>query len=208
MNVSDLPKTPVSTRALAWVFTRFGNFTFGGGSATIATLHREVIDRRKWMSPESFHLCYVLSRLSPGTNLLAFGTACGWLLRGWAGALVCLLAASIPCSTIAVVVTGLYAYWSSNPSAMLAIEGAMVAAVGVMFITGVTLIRPHWRSSTWPQLVLFVGGSFVVNYFLSVSPLWTLLGAAVLGFAWSAEGKAHEDRAAIPVAAQGNGHNV
>jgi chromate transporter len=34
--------------------------------------------------------------LTPGTNLLAFCTGIGWLLRGLSGALIALLAASVP----------------------------------------------------------------------------------------------------------------
>ena len=64
-------------RSLACVFARFGNFTFGGGSATIATLQSEVVEQRRWLEHDPFHLCYAISRLTPGTNLLAFCVAAG-----------------------------------------------------------------------------------------------------------------------------------
>jgi chromate transporter len=169
---------------LAGVFARFGNFTFGGGSATIATLQHEIVDRRQWLEVGPFHLCYALSRLTPGTNLLAFCTAIGWLLRRLRGSLVCLLAASIPCSIMAVAVTALYASWSKNRLMSVALRGALAAAVGVMIITGVTLIRPHRRATSVIQLVLFVGGSFAANYFLSISPLLVLVIAAIAGWFW------------------------
>ncbi len=35
-------------------------------------------------------LCFALGRLTPGTNLLAFSTGVGWLLRGMAGAVASL----------------------------------------------------------------------------------------------------------------------
>jgi len=135
-------------------------------------------------------LSYALSRLTPGTNLLAFCTAVGWLLRRWAGALICLLAASIPCSIIVLAVTCLYESWSTNRFMAVALHGALSAAVGVMFITGVTLIRPHWRAATTIQLTAFVGGSFTANYFLSVSPLLVLLIAAAAGWFWPQKGAA------------------
>jgi len=37
-------------RSLAAVFLRHGNMTFGGGSATIATLHREIVTKRDWVT--------------------------------------------------------------------------------------------------------------------------------------------------------------
>jgi chromate transporter len=32
--------------SIAWVFARYGNFTLGGGSATTAVLHHELVGRR------------------------------------------------------------------------------------------------------------------------------------------------------------------
>ena len=54
---------------IADVFTRHANFTLGGGSATVAVLHRELLDKRRWISPDDFTLCFALARLTPGTNL-------------------------------------------------------------------------------------------------------------------------------------------
>jgi len=173
-----------SLRALAAAFIRYGNLTFGGGSATIATLHREIVERRGWIEQHPFDLAYALSRLTPGTNLLAFSTAIGWMLQQWAGASTTLLAASLPCSALAVAVTAFYELWSRNATAQAALRGALAAAVGVMVITGVTIIRPHWRGASWVKLLLIVGGSFVSSLLFSIPPIRILLVAAVLGSLW------------------------
>ena len=172
-----------SLMALVRSFVRDGNFTFGGGSATIAVLQDELVDRRRWLGHEPFQLSYALSRVTPGTNLLAFCTAAGWLLRGWAGALVSLLAASIPCATLALAATAL-CEWSHSPGAQAAIRGAMAAAVAVMVMTGVTLIRPHWRSTGWLQVAVFAGGAFVLAQLLAMPPFRVLIVAAAVGWIW------------------------
>ena len=46
---------------IADVFTRYANFTLGGGSATVAVLHRELLDKRRWISPDDFTLCFALA---------------------------------------------------------------------------------------------------------------------------------------------------
>ena len=173
-----------SLRALFSVFARYGNLTFGGGSATIATLHREIVDRRHWIAQHPFDLAYALSRLTPGTNLIAFSTAVGWMLRGWSGALVTLLAGSLPCALLAVVITAFYELWSRNTTTQIALRGAIAAAVGVMVITGITIIRPHWRSASWAKLFLFVGGSLAGSLFFSIPPIRILFVAALLGCFW------------------------
>lgn len=48
-------------RSLAAVFARHGNTTFGGGSATIATLHGLIVTKREWVSQQQFDLSYALS---------------------------------------------------------------------------------------------------------------------------------------------------
>ncbi len=133
-----MPKTAkVPTRlrptlaGIADVFARYANFTLGGGSATVAVMHRELLDKRRWLSPDDFTLCFALARLTPGTNLLAFCTGVGWLLRGMAGAVVALLAASIPCAVVVVIATALFSHWQDNRWAQAAIHGAIAAAVAI-----------------------------------------------------------------------------
>src|ERR1044071_5798203 len=89
------PRPAPTLAAIARVFARHANTTFGGGSATIAVLRRQLVDRHAWLAPAEFDLGYALSRLTPGTTLLAFCTAAGWTARGWPGALIALLAASL-----------------------------------------------------------------------------------------------------------------
>lgn len=172
-----------SLQALFVVFARYGNLTFGGGSATIATLHGEIIERRSWISQHRFDLAYALSRLTPGTNLIAFSTAIGWMFRGWAGAIITLLGGSIPCAVLAVIMTAFYELWSRNSTAQTALHGAIVAAVAVVIMTGVTILRPHWRHVSWLKLLLFVGASAAASL-LSVSPIHILVIAALLGYFW------------------------
>jgi hypothetical protein len=114
--VADMPKEsePIRPRTvptlaeIASVFARYANTTFGGGSATIAVLREQILTRRGWIDEGEFDLNYALSRLTPGTNLLAFCTAAGWTARRWPGAVVALLASSLPCSILAVVMTVFY----------------------------------------------------------------------------------------------------
>ena len=79
-------QTSPSLPRIADVFVRYANFTLGGGSATTAVIHGEIVDRRHWVSEEQFALSFALGRLTPGTNLLAFCTGIGWLLRRGYGA--------------------------------------------------------------------------------------------------------------------------
>jgi chromate transporter len=178
--VADRP----SLRELAVAFLLRGNVTYGGGTATIATLHDELVRRRRWLSEEPFQLSYALSRLTPGTNLLAFTACAGYLLGRAPGALVALLAGSIPCAAMAVTVTGLYESWAHVAVVRVATRGALAAAVAVMVVTGIILVRPHWRSAGWMKLAVFTGGAFVAAHLMDASPIVVLLAAAIAGLVW------------------------
>jgi chromate transporter len=167
---------------IAGAFVRYANLTFGGGSATIAVLHRELVAKRGWIDESPFGLCYALSRLTPGTNLLSFCTGIGWLLRRLPGAIVALLAASVPCSVLAVILTMLFDQWSHNSAGGIAIHGAMAAVVGITVTTSWSISKPYIRLTNWLRQLLFIGAAFALNAFLSVAPVRVLLVAAIIGF--------------------------
>jgi chromate transporter len=170
-----------SLASIADVFTRYGNFTLGGGSATSAVIHGQVVTRRHWVTDQQFALCYALGRLTPGTNVLAFCTGIGWLLRGLAGALVALLAASIPCTIIVIAITALFREWQGNAIAQAAIHGAVAAAVAITAKTSWTIAGPVCRSGARLRVILIGAAAFGLYVVLGVPAIYVLLGAAVVG---------------------------
>lgn len=162
-------------RDIAGVFGRYGNLTFGGGVATIGVLRHEIETKRGWIDSDQFQLCYGLCRLTPGTNLLAFCTAVGWLGRGWFGGLVALLAASVPCSAVVAVATMAFEIWTRNPWAKVALHGALAAAVGLVVFTCWSLIATNIRRSNWIRVTLLFGGAIALQEFAGMSPIQILL---------------------------------
>ena len=169
--------------AIARVFARHANTTFGGGSATIAVLRQHLVTRHAWLDDTAFDLGYALSRLTPGTNLLAFCTAAGWTARRWPGALIALLAASLPCSILAVVVTVFYGELHASAPFAAALRGALAAAVAIMLSTAWVFAGPHARAA--PRRALAIAPAAVaLSLGLDRSPVEILLLAALAGAAW------------------------
>ena len=175
------PTERPSLASIADVFTRYGNFTLGGGSATSAVIHGQVVTRRHWVTDQQFGLCYALGRLTPGTNVLAFCTGIGWLLRGLPGALVALLAASIPCTLIVIIITALFREWQGNATAQAAIHGAVAAAVAITAKTSWTIAGPVYRSGARLRVVIIGAVAFGLYVVLGVPAIYVLLGAALVG---------------------------
>ena len=174
-------RTKPSLAKIANAFARYANFTLGGRSATIAVLHREIAEKQRWVSNDDFSLCFALARLTPGTNLLAFCTGIGWLLRRLSGAVVALLAASIPCSMIVAVATGLFSHWQDNHWAKAAIHGAIAAAVAITVKTCWTIAHPHFKAGSRVRVSLIATAAFVLYVWAKLPAIEVLLVTAVVG---------------------------
>jgi chromate transporter len=177
------PRPAPTLAAIVSVFARHANTTFGGGSATIAVLRRHIVAHHAWLDAAEFDLSYALSRLTPGTNLLAFCTAAGWTARRWPGALIALLAASIPCSVLAVVVTVFYGELHASARFAAALRGALAAAVAIMLSTAWVFAEPHVRAAPRKALAV-VPCAAALSLGLHLSPVEILLLAALAGVAW------------------------
>ena len=194
----DSEKSSASSPALKpglWelgiLFGRVGGLTFGGGNPTTVALQYELVERRGWLDQTTFAVCYAFSRLTPGTNLLAFCTAAGWTVRKWPGALVALLAASLPCSAIAVLFTFLYGSANKNSLVAIAIRGMLASAVGILLASSWELVRPYLSTTEWLRTAVLFAGSIILAVGFRVSPIPIILLSALLGFAW----QGHEERA-------------
>jgi chromate transporter len=170
-----------SLTQIALAFTRYANLTLGGGSATTATLQQELVEKRQWLNEDQFGLCFALGRLTPGTNLLAFCTGFGWLLRGAPGAVIALLASSIPCAIMVAALTALLSYWQDNQFVQAAIHGAVAAAVGITTKTVWTIAKPYFKGSGRLRVILIGAAAFLLYVVAHIPPIEVLIGASVVG---------------------------
>jgi chromate transporter len=167
---------------IAVVFTRYANLTFGGGSVTAATMHGELVEKRRWLTDDQFTLSFALGRVTPGTSFLAFCTGFGYVLRGLPGAIVALLASSIPCAVLVAALTAVFAYWRDNEIAQTAIHGAVAAAVGIITTTCWTIAHPYFKGRDGQiRVVLIAGIAFALCLWGNIPPIWVLVLAAVVG---------------------------
>lgn len=186
-----MPEEPERTRPrgvptlaeIASVFARYANTTFGGGSATIAVLKDQILARRGWIDEAEFDLNYALSRLTPGTNLLAFCTAAGGTARRWLGALVALVASSLPCSLLAVIMTAFYVELHDSALFQAALRGALAAAVAIIVSTAWVFAEPHVKLAPRKAMIV-VPCAVALSLGVHFSPVKILLLAALAGILW------------------------
>lgn len=170
-----------SLGAIASLFFRVGNKTFGSGPATVVLLSREMEDR-EWLQPWQSDLFYTLARVVPGTNVLAFVAASSHALRGWIGVVVAMSALSIPASVIVVLLTLVYQRWYAHPVGDAIIGGAMSAIVGIIIGAAWMLAAPRFLEGDRIRTLVLVCGAALLSLWLA--PLTVMALAAGVGYYW------------------------
>jgi chromate transporter len=172
---------PPSAWAAGPLYLRIGNITFGGGDPTMAALQRELVDKRGWLTAEQHGLAYGLARVTPGTNILAYCAATGWMIAGWLGSLLAVSGVVVPSALLAIWMCSAYETYGAHPSFRAAMSGVVAAAVGMMASSGVSIIRARARGRWFLPGLLFVAASIAAMRLGLLSPLKILLLAGVLG---------------------------
>lgn len=170
--------------ALSNLFLRVGLTVFGGGDPTIAILQREFF-RREWLSPEKFAIAFGLARLTPGTNVLAFGAATAWYILGLTGALAAIFAITIPPSVLVVWLTRAYDLTLRYPLALSIANALLAAAVGTMVGAALLLVRTQSKRGRWFRPIAISAGAFLLASLARLTPLQVIGIAAAAGFFWT-----------------------
>jgi chromate transporter len=179
-----LVKSSVSLRELLNLYFRIGNTTFGGGDPTIAALQRELIESKHWIDHDRFAVAYSLARITPGTNLLAFCAATGAQIRGWPGAIVAVLALTLPSAMLAVLLSAAYGTWMNEPRVIAVASGIVAAAIGLMWAGILIVVRPYFVSARRIRSALFFSAAFLCTWKLGLTPIQMLGLAALAGALW------------------------
>jgi chromate transporter len=156
---------------------KLGFISFGGPAGQIAIMHRELVERRGWISERRFLHALNYCMLLPGPEAQQLATYVGWLMHRTRGGLA---AGALFVAPSVLILFGLsYAYasfghvggvagvMSGFKSVVVAIVAAAVLRVGPRAVRG------------WPHL-LVAAGAFAGIYFLRIPfPLIVLMAASI-----------------------------
>src|SRR6187402_3702369 len=81
------PAVPSFREALRF-WLRMGFISFGGPAGQIAIMHRELVERRRWISEERFLHALNYCMLLPGPEAQQLAIYIGWLMHRTAGGIV------------------------------------------------------------------------------------------------------------------------
>ncbi|MGL6222487.1 MAG: chromate transporter, partial [Steroidobacteraceae bacterium] len=89
-------------------WARLGFVSFGGPAGQIAVLHREVVERRRWVGEAEFTRALDFCMLLPGPEALQLAIFLGWKLHGIRGGIVAGLGFVLPAIVLLFLLAYLY----------------------------------------------------------------------------------------------------
>jgi chromate transporter len=165
------------------VWWRLGWLSFGGPSAQIALMHRELVDERGWLTEQEFLDALGFCMLLPGPEAMQLATYAGWRLHGTRGGLTAGLLFVLPGAAVVLTLTILYATLGQLPLVQSAFRGIQ-AAVLVLVLQAV--LRMSARALTRRRQVAIAAASFVGLFAFAVPFPLIVLAAGLLGACWPA----------------------
>jgi chromate transporter len=168
------PPTPL--REIAAVFLKLSTTAFGGPAAHVAMMHEEVVERRRWLTPEQFLDYLGAVNLIPGPNSTELAIHIGHARAGWSGLLIAGIAFIVPAFLIVFGLAWAYVRYGSLPDAAGILYGVKPVVVAVVAHALVGLARTAVRS---PRLAALAIGAAIAA-FAGMHELAVLLAAGVL----------------------------
>ncbi len=163
--------------SITLVFLKLGVVVFGSGYVLLAFLKADLVDRLHWITGAQLLDAVTAGQITPGP-VFATATFLGYLLRGWAGALVATAAIFLPSFLMAGLVGALAGRIRKSRLAAAFLDGVNAAAVALMASVAIALGRATLVDGwTWALCL----GSTVLLVRFKVNATWLILAGAAIG---------------------------
>jgi len=174
----DAHPNTVSLRQATAVWAKIGLLSFGGPAGQIALMHRELVERRKWISEGRFLHALNYCMLLPGPEAAQLAIYIGWLLHRTLGGLIAGLLFVLPGFVAILALSLVYVLYGDVPLVGAVFFGLKAAVLAVV-LEGVLRIG---RKALKSELMVAIAAlAFVAIYFFKVPFPLIVLAAGLAG---------------------------
>ena len=157
---------------------KLGFISFGGPAGQIAIMHRELVERKRWISEKRFlhalNYCMVL----PGPEAQQLATYIGWLMHGTWGGIVAGGLFVLPSLFILIGLSWVYVAFGNVPAIAGLLYGIKPAVTAIVLFAAWRIGGRTLKSAALIALALV---AFAAIFFLNVPFPAIIIGAAALG---------------------------
>jgi len=173
-----MPTKPTFNEAFRY-WLKLGWISFGGPTGQIAIMHKDLVEKKKWIGEDHFLQALNFCMLLPGPEAQQLTIYIGWLLHGIRGGIVAGVLFVLPSVFILLGLSWLYAALGHLPAVDAIFYGLKPA---VAAIVAEAVLRIGKKSLKNEVLILLAALSFIGIYFLQIPFPAIILGAGLIGW--------------------------
>jgi chromate transporter len=160
-------------------FFRVGILGYGGGPSSIPLVHKEVVDKYKWMTDDEFADVLALGNTLPGPIATKMAGYIGYRVAGIVGMINATLSTILPTILLMIVLLTTISSIKDYPWVQ-GMTAAVVPVVGVMLATLTwDFLKNSKKSLGWMKSIILVLVSILLLEFLGLHPA-ILIGVLLL----------------------------
>ena len=160
-----------------WI--KLGFISFGGPAGQIAIMHRELVEKNRWISDGHFLHALNFCMLLPGPEAQQLATYLGWRLHGARGGIAAGLWFVLPSVFLLFGLSWLYMAGGHLPWLAAIFYGLLAAVVAVI---AEAILRIGKKALRSPALWMVAALSFVAIHSFGISFVFIILAAATAGW--------------------------
>ena len=168
-----------------WAYVALNSF--GGPAGQIAVMHREIVERRRWIDESRFLHALNYCMLLPGPEAQQLATYIGWLMHGLRGGLAAGILFVLPGVVVLMALSVVYAGFSDVALVQGLFYGIKPAVIAVVVAA---VVRLASRALPTRVHVAVAIAAFVAIFFFDLPFPLIIVGAAIVGLLTQRRAKA------------------
>jgi chromate transporter len=171
-------KIRYSVKDMVLYFLKLGSVGFGGPVALVSYMHKDLVEKRKWINEEDYKEGLALAQLAPGPLAAQLAIYIGYVDYKIIGATLAGLAFVLPSFLMVVAIGFAYVEFGGLPWMQSVFYGVGAAVIGIITISSYKLTKKT-IGKDWLLWIIFLVLA-VVTFLTESENIWLILAA---GFA-------------------------
>jgi chromate transporter len=178
---------------MTFYFLKLGTTGFGGPVALVGYMHRDLVEKKKWVDEDEYKEGLALAQLAPGPLAAQLAIYLGYVHYSIIGATLAGIAFVIPSFLMVVALGWAYVHFGGLPWMQWVFYGVSAAVIGIIAISGYKLtvksVGKEWllwiiflaagavTVVTESEAVLLFIGAGILYWLMKAPPKWRIAGA-------------------------------
>jgi chromate transporter len=167
-----------SLKDIVIYFLKLGTWGFGGPVALVGYMHRDLVEKNKWISEEDYKEGLALSQLAPGPLAAQLGIYLGYVHYGVLGATLSGLAFVLPSFLMVLALGWAYVLYGGLSWMQAVFYGVGASVIGIIAISSYKLTT---KSIGKDWLLWSIFAAIGITTFITEQEIvWLIIGAGVV----------------------------